>query len=160
MRAVVQRVASASVSVGGSEVANIGKGLLILLAVRNGDTEEDARWAAGKCADLRIFEDDQGKMNKSVLEVGGSTLVVSQFTLYGDCAKGRRPSFTESAPPERAKELFDFFCAFLAGAGVEVKTGVFGRKMEVRLLNDGPVTLIVERTARTNLKAQEAGGDL
>ena len=145
MRAVVQRVASAAVSVGGREVSAVGRGLLILLAVRNGDTEDDARWMAEKCAELRIFEDDAGKLNKSVREAGGSALVVSQFTLYGDCRKGRRPSFGHAAAPERAREVFEDFCSFLTAAGVEVRTGVFREKMQVSLLNDGPVTLVIDR---------------
>lgn len=145
MRAVVQRVASSSVSVAGEEVSRIGPGLLILLAVGDGDTEEEARWTAGKCAELRIFQDDRGKMNRSLLEVRGTALVVSQFTLYGDCSRGRRPSFTGAAVPEKARELFDVFCDFLRDTGVEVRTGVFGQRMLVDLENDGPVTLIIER---------------
>jgi len=147
MRAVVQRVSSASVSVGGGEVSAVGRGLLILLAVRSGDGEDEARWMAEKCAELRIFEDDAGKLNKSVREVGGSALVVSQFTLYGDCSKGRRPSFSHAAAPERAREVFEGFCSFLAAKGVEVRTGVFREKMQVSLLNDGPVTLVIDREA-------------
>jgi D-tyrosyl-tRNA(Tyr) deacylase len=145
MRAVVQRVASASVSVAGHEVSRIGHGLLILLAVGNGDTEEEAKWTAEKCAELRIFQDEQGKMNRSLQEVAGSALVVSQFTLYGDCSKGRRPSFTGAAVPEKARELFDVFCDFMRGTGAEVRTGVFGERMMVAIENDGPVTLIVEK---------------
>lgn len=149
MRAVVQRVACASVSVDGHQVSATGPGVLILLAVKQSDTAEEARWMAGKCAELRIFEDEQGKLNKSLLETGGSALVVSQFTLYGDCSKGRRPSFTDAAAPERAKELFGAFCEFLSAAGVRVETGVFREKMQVSLVNDGPVTLVVERESRT-----------
>ncbi|MCX5801155.1 MAG: D-aminoacyl-tRNA deacylase [Candidatus Eisenbacteria bacterium] len=145
MKAVVQRVTSASVSVAGEEVSRVGPGLLILLAVGNGDTEEEARWTAVKCAELRVFQDEDGKMNKSLLDVGGSALVVSQFTLYGDCSRGRRPSFTGAAVPEKARELFGAFCDFMRGTGVEVKTGVFGERMMVRMENDGPVTLIIER---------------
>jgi len=145
MKAVVQRVASASVSVAGHEVSRIGHGLLILLAVGNADTEEEARWTAEKCAELRIFQDEQGKMNKSLLDAGGSALVVSQFTLYGDCSKGRRPSFTGAGAPERAEELFGVFCDFMRGTGVEVQTGMFGEKMLVAIQNDGPVTLIIEK---------------
>jgi D-aminoacyl-tRNA deacylase len=145
MKAVVQRVASASVSVAGHEVSRIGHGLLILLAVGSADSEEEARWTAEKCAELRIFQDEQGKMNRSLLEIGGSALVVSQFTLYGDCLRGRRPSFTGAAAPGRAEELFDVFCDFMRGTGAEVQTGVFGEKMLVAIQNDGPVTLIMER---------------
>ena len=148
MKAVVQRVASASVSVAGKEVSRIGPGLLILLAVGNGDTEEEARWTAEKCAELRIFQDEQGKMNKSLLDVVGMALVVSQFTLYGDCCKGRRPSFTGAAVPERAEELFQVFCEFMRSSGAEVRTGVFGARMIVNIENDGPVTLIIEKEAK------------
>jgi D-tyrosyl-tRNA(Tyr) deacylase len=145
MKAVVQRVASASVSVAGQEVSRIGHGLLILLAVGNADTEEEARWAAEKCAELRIFQDEQGKMNRSLLDVGGAALVVSQFTLYGNCCRGRRPSFTGAAAPERAQELFSVFCDFMRGTGAEVRTGLFGERMMVAIENDGPVTLIIEK---------------
>ncbi len=156
MRAVIQRVASASVEVGDSQVSAVGRGLLILLAVRDGDTDGEARWMAEKCAGLRIFEDEQGKLNKSVLDVRGSALVVSQFTLYGDCSKGRRPSFSHAAAPDRARELFGRFCALLAGGGVEVRTGVFGEKMRVELVNDGPVTLIVDRDSEVCTAAERS----
>jgi len=149
VRAVVQRVASASVSVNGRQVSGTGPGALILLAVKETDTEDEAKWMAGKCAELRIFEDEEGKLNKSLRETGGSALVVSQFTLYGDCSKGRRPSFTDAAAPERAKVLFMAFCEFLSATGVHVETGVFREKMQVSLVNDGPVTLVVERDSRT-----------
>ena len=157
MRAVVQRVASASVSVGGREVSAVGRGLMILLAVKTGDTEQDARWMAGKCAELRIFEDDDGKLNRSVRDAGGSALVVSQFTLYGDCSKGRRPSFSSAAAPERAREVFETFCALLAETGIEVRTGVFGEKMQVSLVNDGPVTLVIDREPRGAVTAPPGG---
>jgi D-tyrosyl-tRNA(Tyr) deacylase len=145
MKAVVQRVASASVSVDGHEVSRIGHGLLILLAVGSADTEEEARWTAEKCAQLRIFQDEQGKMNRSLLDVGGSALVVSQFTLYGDCSRGRRPSLARAAAPERAEELFDVFCDFMRGTGAKVQIGAFGKRMTVGIENDGPVTLIIEK---------------
>lgn len=147
MRAIVQRVSEASVEVAGRVVGQIGPGLLILLGVRNADTLNEVQCVAAKCADLRIFEDDAGKMNRSVREFGGEVLVVSQFTLYGDCRKGRRPSFIEAAPPAVAEPLYEAFVACLAGTGLRTAKGVFGAEMKVRLLNDGPVTLIVEKEA-------------
>jgi len=148
MRAVVQRVTQASVKVDGEEISRIGPGLLVLLAIAEGDTEEEARWTAQKCAELRIFEDSEGKMNRSLLDVGGFALAVSQFTLYGDCTKGRRPSFACAASPEKARGLFEGFCEFMRATGIVVRTGVFGERMAVTIENDGPVTLIVERESR------------
>jgi D-tyrosyl-tRNA(Tyr) deacylase len=146
MRAVVQRVTRASVVVEGQTVGAIGRGLMILLGVAHGDGEEQARWLAQKIAGLRIFEDDEGKMNLSLLDVGGSALVVSQFTLYADSRKGRRPSFTDAARPEVAEPLCDRFASLLCEEGVaQVETGVFGAHMQVEIHNDGPVTLILER---------------
>jgi len=146
MRAVVQRVSRASVTVDGQIVGAIGHGLMILLGVTHGDGEEQARWLANKVAGLRIFEDDEGKMNRSLLDVGGGALVVSQFTLYGDSRKGRRPSFTDAARPEVAEPLCARFGELLRQEGVrEVQSGVFGAHMQVEIHNDGPVTLIVER---------------
>lgn len=146
MRAVVQRVAGASVTVDGKVVGAIDRGVMVLLGVTHTDGKEDARWLANKIAGLRIFEDDQGKMNLSLLDVGGSALVVSQFTLYGDCRKGRRPSFTNAARPEVAAPLVDCFVELLYAAGIDqVKTGVFGAHMMVEIRNDGPVTLVIER---------------
>jgi D-tyrosyl-tRNA(Tyr) deacylase len=146
MRAVVQRVTRASVAVDGQTVGAIGRGLMILLGVAHGDGEEQARWLAQKIAGLRIFEDDEGKMNLSLLDVGGSALVVSQFTLYADSRKGRRPSFTDAARPEVAEPLCDRFASLLREEGVaQVETGVFGAYMQVEIHNDGPVTLILER---------------
>lgn len=147
MRAVVQRVSEASVAVAGEIVGRIGPGLLILLGVRNGDTLSEVQFVAAKCADLRIFEDDAGKMNRSVREVGGGVLVVSQFTLYGDCRKGRRPSFIDAAPPALAEPLYEAFVKCMAETGLQTAKGVFGAEMKVRLLNDGPVTVIVEKDA-------------
>lgn len=144
MRAVIQRVREASVSVEGREVAAIGPGLLILLGVGQADTAEGARWLAGKVAELRIFEDAEGKMNRSVQEVGGAALVVSQFTLYGDARKGRRPSFTDAAPPEAAAPLLRVFVDELRERGLPVQEGVFGAKMQVQLVNDGPVTIYLD----------------
>ena len=144
MRAVVQRVRSASVSVGGEEVGRMGPGLMILLGVRKGDTEAEARWLAEKIAGLRIFEDAEGKMNLSASEIGGSALIVSQFTLYGDCRKGRRPSFDKAAPPDVAERLYEDFVKYIGDAGIPTSTGRFQAMMLVKIENDGPVTLIVE----------------
>jgi D-tyrosyl-tRNA(Tyr) deacylase len=143
LRAVVQRVARASVRVGGETVAQIGSGLLVLVAVRRGDDAAAAAQLAGKTARLRIFENESGKFDRSVVDVGGDALVVSQFTLLADTSKGNRPSFTEAAPPEKAAELYDVFCEALRALGVSVATGVFGARMEVELVNDGPVTLVL-----------------
>lgn len=144
MRALLQRVSEAAVSVGGEEVARIGPGLLVLLGVAQGDSAEDARYLAGKVAGLRIFEDEAGKMNRSVLEVGGEVLVVSQFTLLADCRKGRRPSFTAAAGPEEAEALYEVFVDELRERSVPVATGVFQAHMHVTLTNDGPVTILLE----------------
>lgn len=146
MRAVIQRVASASVEVDDTVVGSIGRGLVVLLGVGRDDTEREAAWLAEKTANLRIFEDADGKMNLSLLDVGGKALVVSQFTLYGDARKGRRPSFTDAAPPEMADQLYTRYVELLRGCGVEVQTGQFRAKMLVRIENDGPVTLILDTT--------------
>jgi len=145
MRAVVQRVRKASVSVGGEVVGAIGPGLVVLLGVKTGDTEAEAKWLANKIANLRIFSDQEGKFNLSALDVGGEALVVSQFTLYGDARKGRRPSFIEAAPPEVAEPLVEKFVEFLRAKGLKVETGRFGAIMLVEIHNDGPVTIILER---------------
>lgn len=144
MRAVVQRVSRAAVDVDGRTVASIGKGLLVLVGVAVEDTAEDARYLAEKVAQLRIFADESGKLNRSVQEVGGEVLAVSQFTLYGDCSRGRRPSFTRAAKSEDALPLYREFVETLRREGVPVQEGVFGATMAVSLVNDGPVTLIVE----------------
>ncbi len=128
----------------GKVAGEIGRGLLVLLGVGEGDSDTQAHWLAEKISGLRIFEDEAGKMNLSVEDVGGSLLVVSQFTLYGDCRKGRRPSFTDAAPPEEADRLYEVFVARLRERGLPVETGVFQAMMEVHLVNDGPVTLVVE----------------
>ncbi len=146
MRAVVQRVSQASVTVDGRVVGRIDRGLMILLGVKTGDTEAEASWLAAKIAGLRIFPDDEGKFNLSVQEVDGATLVVSQFTLYGDARKGRRPSFSDAAPPEVAESLVNRFVEYLRAEGLTVETGVFGAAMQVEIHNDGPVTLIVEKS--------------
>ncbi len=145
MRALIQRVKRASVEIDGDRVGEVGAGLAILLGVRCGDDESAASWLAEKCVNLRIFEDDQGKMNRSLLDICGAALVVSQFTLYGDARKGRRPSFTEAAPPEESEPLYEFFVEQVRGYGIQTATGVFGAEMAVDLVNDGPVTLLVER---------------
>ncbi len=144
MRIVLQRVSSARVVVDGAVAGEIGPGLLVLLGVTHGDTGEQARLLAGKVARLRIFEDDQGKMNRSVADAGGSVLVVSQFTLYGDCRKGRRPSFDAAAPPEHARALYERFVAEVRALGLPVATGVFQAHMQVELVNDGPVTMVLD----------------
>lgn len=144
MIAVVQRVRSASVSVDDEEVGAIGNGLLVLLGCHVGDGQEAMRYVARKVADLRIFEDDQGKMNRSVQDVGGAVLAVSQFTLLGETRKGRRPSFVRAAPPGDAERLFLGFIDAVRQRGVTVESGRFGARMMVRIENDGPVTIIVE----------------
>jgi D-tyrosyl-tRNA(Tyr) deacylase len=144
MKAVIQRVKSAEVRVNGRVVGRIGKGLLVFVGVAKGDGEEDLSYLASKIPELRIFEDDSGKFNRSLKETDGKLLVVSQFTLYGDCRKGRRPSFTEAEEPEAAKDLYDRFISKITGEGVPVETGTFQAKMEVQLVNDGPVTLILD----------------
>ena len=146
MRAVVQRVSSAAVAVDGEVVGDIGTGLLVLLGVGRGDTEQSARWICDKLLKLRIFEDERGKMSRSVSEVGGAILLVSQFTLYGDVEKGNRPGFDAAAPPEIAEALYEKAVEYLKSASsVPVATGVFRAMMQVSLVNDGPVTLILER---------------
>ncbi len=144
MKVVVQRCKEASVTVEGQVTGAVGPGLMLLVGITHEDTEEDARVAAEKIANLRIFEDDGGKMNLSVLETGGAVLSVSQFTLYGDCRKGRRPNFMAAARPEQAEPLYERFNALLREQGLQVETGVFGAMMDVGLVNDGPVTLIIE----------------
>lgn len=147
MRLVIQRVKQASVSVNGEVVGRCGPGLCILAGVRSGDTEVEAKWLAQKAAGLRIFEDDEGKMNRSVTEAGGSALVISQFTLYADARKGRRPSFVDAERPEIAEPLMAKFVEFLRAEGVPTETGVFRAMMLVEIHNDGPVTIIIDREA-------------
>ncbi len=144
MRAVIQRVTEASVTVNGNVVGRIQRGFLVLLGVAEIDTAEDASWISAKIAGLRVFEDGEGKMNLSLAEIGGAILLVSQFTLYGDCRKGRRPSFVEAARPEKANALYESVAAELRGLGLPVETGTFQAHMDVRLLNDGPVTLLLD----------------
>jgi D-tyrosyl-tRNA(Tyr) deacylase len=144
MKAVLQRVSHASVSVGSAVRGEIGPGLLVLLGIARGDGEEAAERLAGKVAHLRVFEDDTGRFDRSLLDTGGAALVVSQFTLLADTPKGNRPSFTAAAPPEEAEPVYESFCTALRELGVPVETGVFGARMEVELLNDGPVTIVLE----------------
>ena len=144
MRAVIQRVRSAEVQVDGRLVGKVGNGLLVFVGVGKGDGERDLSYLASKLPDLRIFEDASGKFNLSLREVGGEILVVSQFTLYGDCSRGRRPSFTEAEEPASAKDLYDGFIARLKQDKIRVEMGEFQAKMEVHLVNDGPVTLLLD----------------
>jgi D-tyrosyl-tRNA(Tyr) deacylase len=144
VRAVVQRVSSAEVRVEGQAVGRIGAGLLVLLGVGQGDTEADADYLAEKVVNLRVFPDDAGQMNRSLLDRGGAALVVSQFTLYGDCRRGRRPGFSDAAPPEQAQPLYQRFVARVREAGVPVEQGVFRAMMDVALVNQGPVTLLLD----------------
>lgn len=144
MRAVVQRVSSASVTVDGEIVGRIGRGFVVLLGVAEEDTQDDVNAMAAKIIGLRVFEDDAGKMNRSLQEVGGAMLVVSQFTLLGDCRKGRRPSFIAAARPEMADRLYQSFVAEVRGQGIPTETGRFQQHMDVALVNDGPVTLLLD----------------
>jgi D-aminoacyl-tRNA deacylase len=144
LKAVVQRVSEARVVVDGERVAEIGPGLAVLLGVARGDSEAEAERLAGKVARLRIFEDEDGKFDRSLLDVGGEALVVSQFTLIADTRKGNRPSFTDAAPPDEAEALYDTFCGALGDLGVPVERGVFGARMAVELANDGPVTIVLD----------------
>lgn len=144
MRAVVQRVSRAKVTVDGEVIGEIGNGLMVLLGVSEDDTQDDASYLAEKVATLRIFSDDEGKMNRSLIDIGGGMLIVSQFTLFGDCRKGRRPSFIKAARPELADSLYRIFVVEVEGRGVSTATGKFQTQMAVELVNDGPVTLLVD----------------
>ncbi len=148
MRALVQRVSEARVEVAGQTVGAIGQGVLVLLGVGRGDTLEDAAYLARKIASLRIFADEEGKMNLSLAQVGGAALVVSQFTLYGDLRRGHRPSFTQAASPEEGRRLYEHFCDLLSQQGLHVETGVFQAHMAVHLVNEGPVTLWLDSSER------------
>ena len=148
MRAVLQRVRKAEVRVSlnkGKRIGKIGPGIVVFLGIKEGDGEEEAIWLADKCLNLRVFDDSEGRMNRSALEVDGQFLVISQFTLYGDARKGRRPDFTQAMKPEGAKRLYDTFLDTLMKSGLTVETGEFGEKMDVDLINEGPVTLIIDR---------------
>lgn len=145
MKLVVQRVKNASVEVDGKITGKIGKGFLVLCGITHSDTEKEADYLAKKVCNLRVFEDENGKMNLGLKDVGGELLVVSQFTLYGDCEKGNRPSFVEAARPDKANELYEYFMEKCREYGIKVEHGIFGAHMEVLLLNDGPVTIIMEK---------------
>lgn len=145
MRTVVQRVSKASVTVDGEAVGQIGRGVVVLVGVTHGDTQEQADWLAQKIAGLRIFEDREGKMNAGLLDIDGAALVISQFTLYADARKGRRPGFSDAALPDVAEPLVDYFAQALRERGVPVESGVFGAHMLVEIHNDGPVTILLER---------------
>ncbi len=144
MRALLQRVTAGKVTIGGAISGEIGPGLVILLGVTGSDTLEDVRYLSAKCVELRIFEDEAGKMNRSLLDVGGAALIVSQFTLYGDASHGRRPSFTRAARPELAEPLYEAFIEAVRARGVPVGTGRFGAEMQLEIHNDGPVTILLE----------------
>ena len=146
MRLVLQRVSKAEVTVAGQRVGSIGSGLVVLLGVGPADTASDISWLVKKCVELRIFEDGDGKMNRSVQDVGGSILLVPQFTLYGRCNRGRRPDFTQAASPEVAEGMYQSFGRALEATGIPVEYGVFGAHMKLSLTNDGPVTILLERT--------------
>ncbi|MEC3882590.1 D-tyrosyl-tRNA(Tyr) deacylase [Halobacillus litoralis] len=148
MKAVVQRAVNASVTVEENDVGTIDRGLVVLLGVNHEDTEEDARYLAKKIPYLRIFEDKDGKMNHSLVDLGGQMLSISQFTLYGDCRKGRRPNFMQAAKPNQAEELYESFNQMVEQEGVKVETGEFGAMMDVKLTNSGPVTLIIDSKER------------
>ena len=145
MRAVVQRVSRASVSIDGRVTGSIGRGFVVLLGITHGDGPEHVAWMADKIAGLRVFPDDEGKMNRDLGSVSGAVLVVSQFTLYGDVSRGRRPSFVDAAPPDVAVPLYEAFVGALRRCGLPVETGEFGAVMAVELVNDGPVTLVIDR---------------
>ncbi len=145
MKVLLQRISHASVAIDGEVVGSAGQGLLLLLGVGNGDTEAEADFLAEKCVGLRIFEDENGKMNLSLADTGGQILLVSQFTLYADARKGRRPSYTDAAPPQVSEPLYEYFAEKLRSLGVHVETGRFGADMKVSLLNDGPVTIMLEK---------------
>ena len=160
MRAVLQRVSHASVSVDGEIAGRVGSGFLILAGVAEGDAESDLDLMADKIVNLRVFPDEEGRMNRSLLETGGGALVVSQFTLHADCRKGRRPSFTRAAPPESASALIDLFVERLRNRGVGVETGVFGAMMDVELVNAGPVTILLDTDDLKRPRDGQASGAL
>ncbi|MEC8891228.1 MAG: D-aminoacyl-tRNA deacylase [Chloroflexota bacterium] len=153
MRALIQRVTSASVYVDDSSVGEIGIGLLVLIGIKNGDKETDVEYVVDKTTNLRIFPDNEGKFDKSVSDVGGSVLLVSQFTLYSNTRKGRRPSFTEAMPPEEAKDMFDAVTKAFEDTGVSVQRGIFRSQMQVNLVNDGPVTIMIDSEDRNTSRS-------
>jgi len=144
MRAVIQRVAEAGIKVSGEQIAKIGRGLVVLVGIGRDDNDDDILWLANKIINLRIFEDEAGKFNYSILDVKGEILLVSQFTLYGDCRKGRRPSFDYAMPPDKAREMFNKLFDYLQTQNLKVQKGIFGAKMDVELVNAGPVTIILD----------------
>ena len=144
MRLVIQRVLESSVRIDGKVVGQIGKGYMVLCGVEDGDTQDDLRYCIDKTVNLRIFEDDAGKMNRSIVDIGGSVLAISQFTLLGDARHGRRPSFTDAERPETARALYDAFCEGLQALSIHTEKGVFGADMQVTLTNDGPVTMLID----------------
>lgn len=148
MRVVLQRVNNATVRVGGDEIAHIGRGLLALVGISRVDTRRDLEWMARKVVELRIFDDHEGKLNLSLQDIGGEILLVSQFTLYGDCRKGRRPSYSDAAPPAEAEKLYEEFVSIVRGLLPEVKSGKFQSMMDVELVNEGPVTLLLDSHGR------------
>ncbi|MGI6367805.1 MAG: D-aminoacyl-tRNA deacylase [Anaerolineae bacterium] len=158
MRALIQRASYGAVSVNGETIGEIGQGMVILLGVTGSDTEADSIWLAAKIAGLRVFEDERGAMNLSLLETGGQALVIPQFTLYGDARRGRRPSFTEAAPPDVAEPLFEHFCAELQQLGLPVARGRFRAHMLVQIHNDGPVTLMVDSAVSRRGSSKPASG--
>jgi D-tyrosyl-tRNA(Tyr) deacylase len=160
MKLVIQRVSQAGVVIDGSTVGAIRTGLVVFVGISRADTCADADYLSDKILGLRIFPDESGKMNRDITEAGGSLLVVSQFTLYGDCRKGRRPSFDQAAPPEQARALYDYFVETLRRASVPVETGVFQAMMEVHLINQGPVTILVDSESRAAGKAPQISRDL
>ena len=145
MKTVIQRVTEASVTIDGKGNGKIGKGLMILIGISAEDTKEQADWIAHKIANMRIFEDGEQHMNRSILDIGGDILAVSQFTLYADCRKGNRPNFMAAGRPEMSEPLYAYLCDALRGHGIHVETGIFGADMQVSLVNDGPVTIVLER---------------
>ncbi|TDT72251.1 D-tyrosyl-tRNA(Tyr) deacylase [Hypnocyclicus thermotrophus] len=145
MKIVLQKVKTANVKVKNEVVGEISKGIVIFLGINNNDTEKEADWLVNKIIKLRIFEDENKKMNNSLIDIDGEILIVSQFTLYGDCRKGLRPSFTEAASPKKAKILYDYFVEKIRKTGIKIETGIFQEHMEVSLINDGPVTMIIEK---------------
>jgi len=154
MRVIIQRVSSARISVKGKLVSEIGAGILIFLGIHKSDTMAEAKWLADKCINLRIFSDYQEKMNLSLLDIRGEVLVVSQFTLYGDASKGRRPNFGEAASPEMAGKLYEYFIACVHAMNVSTKSGIFQAAMKIDLSNDGPVTIILEKNSETEKALQ------
>ena len=145
MKTVLQRVTEASVTIDGAVHGSIGRGFMILIGVGTADTEEEADWLARKIVNMRVFEDENGAMNRSLLDTGGSILAISQFTLYADCRKGNRPNFMAAGRPEMSQPLYEYLCRALESYGVKVETGIFGADMKVALVNDGPVTIVLER---------------